>query len=1128
MNFQKRKSTPVLCIADATWGRKEVDEVSKGISWQLRNKKNKTTTISILIPTECEGCDLDCRFRREVASIGRKTVRLQVSYLPKPFSNNDHIHQLEHHISKVIQNGWIYCGRGTLNALQQNGLYASTEMISKEDESEECYFYQLFTELDHLSVRFVSVVSNSSPSYSSKQELNEFDTFVRSKLPDLPIREILGDVVSFFASEEDAGKVLTVSASTGSGKSTQIPVAILKWYQLHRKPVRITVIMPRRLTVTNVFKTVSQSEAMAGREEQVGFKIGSHHYNEYAPLVFQTVGCFVNDLIFRAKEGTKTTFPYTHVIIDEYHLQSAEMELLCGILRHELTTSKVTFRVMAMTATMTKSHLLLSKKQQSEGHLSSYLHQLSCVGRQFAVRKLSLSDLSCCVSSVAEVQESNPSALNNAADEGDHTSGQLVDAVAGRLSLIPDILKYFFESNDTIRVVLIFLPGITSIQFVEKLLSTAVDYQISVLKLHSSIKKNNSIVTCGLSSDINKRFVILSTNTAELGVTLPDVDLLIDSCLERVASHRSGLKTVLCSRDSLIQREGRVGRCKNGTAVKLLFEPELCILPNKSNSQLQQQVPESILLAALTFGSAAGVSLSELFSTVCWEGDGDNGEEQKLLLEALKELLSIGAVFKKNTNSGSTYTLSDTGVFLQMLPIDPKIGNLIAKARYLGGSELLLAIEVAVCCCFGSQQLCSSEAFIMNASNGSNSSIISSVNIIRLFRSLKFVSEDDDELFERCDDYSLLVDGCDEVLQKLSDVCSILSRCDYAVTIPTACTPLTHKEMITISALFAITFHRSLFAYIPPSVDTTTSRFNDIPVGFIKRYSLALKSNLSKHQIEDLTACGVNKVSTGSNVKKKKESARRSTLPDAPIKKETSKVDSSKNKEIKEKKVKVKTTRASYCEMEMSVVTVWDRPRGVWMMERRGLGISGTRGRLKRIFKSDGRRQPQILFDPILVPSSELQPSERSPPAIREISAPLIMTVTEFGDMVLPASVPGLLSVVLLLSEKFVDRNQERVESPDALIRNILISVEGFNGVSINTSLLTSAFPSSEFITTFESVYNSINGGVCSNNFGSLIHLLLEASHRHQTLPGFSGTQSTWRNDPLFVELFPKCFWGLH
>ena len=1140
MVSERRKSALVLCVVDVSWGEKEIEEIKKGVQWQLQTKRCKSASIIILLPTECEGSGLDCSLRREVASLG-KSIQLKVSYLPTPFNKEDHSRQLEPYFTKIIYTTFIYCSSGTFEVLKDNNVFPVIEVIPNSDGGDDSYYRVFQTELDNYpNPNYISIVGDTLPSYTSEVELKTFEKFVNTKLPELPIRSCLLDVVSFFGSSDSCSnskKILTVAACTGSGKSTQIPVALLKWYQIHRKPVRIAVIMPRRLTVSNVYKTVSQSEAMKGRSELIGFKIGSQHYNPNAQLVFQTVGCFVNDLIFRAQEESQVDnqklFPYSHIIIDEYHLKSAEMELLCGIVRHEYFTSGKSFHILGMTATMSKSHLLLSKEQQLPSQIPNYLHEISLntsISRQFVVEKKDLSYLSSDLSSIeAETRfcvEGDTAALKTVTGENAEKE-QLVRAVEGRLDLISDIIDLFIKTVPSCRVVLIFLPGIAAIRSAEKQLRSCSRRRYSVLKLHSSLKHENSIVTCGLPSDEESHSVILATNTAELGVTLPEVDLLIDSCLERVVCG-GGLKTDLCSLDSLVQREGRVGRCKNGIAVKLLFRSEFGILLNESSSQLQQQVPESTLLAALTFGSAAGVSLIKLFSTVNWEEDAENNEEQKLLLVALHNLLSMGAACKRKDKVGTNiYTLTDTGVFLQLLPVDPKIGQLIGKARYLGSDELQLSIETSVCCSVSPLQLCGSQAFVLNAANSSNSSVISSVNILHFYRSLKYISEDETELRQRSEEFSILVDGCEELLQKMADICSILSRYDLFVSPPTACLPLSHREMITISVLFAITFRRSLFAYVPPSVDFTAGRFADIPVGFVKRYSVALKESLSKQQIEELTACRVNKVSGGSKVKTKLAGDdKEPTKFPHKVKKEKDKQKSAKTEAKDKKEKRGKRRKVCYCEMEMSsaVATVWDRPNAVWMMERRGLGVSGTCGKLKPIFKSSSP-PPRILFDPILLPASELHPPEECPAVIREVFGPLIVTATEFGDCVLPASVAGLLSVVLLLSEKFVcSRKQERIDPPEALFKKLLISVEGFSGISVSTSSVTSAFSSPDFMLTFNSVYNALNHGVRSDNFGDLIDHLLMSSRRDQVLAGFSGSASIWRNDSSFVDLFPTCF----
>ncbi len=62
-------------------------------------------------------------------------------------------------------------------------------------------------------------------------------------------------------------------------------------------------------------------------------------------------------------------------------------------------------------------------------------------------------------------------------------------------------------------------------------------------------------------------------NRVAPGVTIPDVDVVIDSCFVKVSSYHevtqtSTLKEVRCSRAEAMQRRGRAGRVRDGLYIR--------------------------------------------------------------------------------------------------------------------------------------------------------------------------------------------------------------------------------------------------------------------------------------------------------------------------------------------------------------------------------------------------------------------------------------------------------------------------------------------------------------------------------------------------------------------------------
>ena len=91
----------------------------------------------------------------------------------------------------------------------------------------------------------------------------------------------------------------------------------------------------------------------------------------------------------------------------------------------------------------------------------------------------------------------------------------------------------------------------------------------------------------------DESFVLISTNIIESSVTIPDLDVVIDSGLEcRLIG--SFFQTVYATKRSFIQRTGRVGRTKPGSVYRLLHETEY-------QQEIQDFVPVQYDMTAIMF-----------------------------------------------------------------------------------------------------------------------------------------------------------------------------------------------------------------------------------------------------------------------------------------------------------------------------------------------------------------------------------------------------------------------------------------------------------------------------------------------------------------------------------------------
>jgi HrpA-like RNA helicase len=123
--------------------------------------------------------------------------------------------------------------------------------------------------------------------------------------------------------------------------------------------------------------------------------------------------------------------------------------------------------------------------------------------------------------------------------------------------------------------ILVFLPGKSEIEQVAQAIGT-VKGNIPVIPLHSQLELEAQ--QQAFAHYPNGK-VVLATNIAQTSITIDDIDVVIDSGLERRAEVRSGVEGLFISEVSqadCIQRAGRAGRVKAGEYILARLERMPC------------------------------------------------------------------------------------------------------------------------------------------------------------------------------------------------------------------------------------------------------------------------------------------------------------------------------------------------------------------------------------------------------------------------------------------------------------------------------------------------------------------------------------------------------------------------
>lgn len=450
-------------------------------------------------------------------------------------------------------------------------------------------------------------------------------------------------------------KFATINAATGVGKSTLMPVKLVK-SGIKRK--RVMVVAPMIEGVKYMYRRVSENKVQGVNVDfSVGFAadrkvrytnyksslIRNVHYgtpiSDYGKddnLVYCTIGHFLNLLNDWVKYlqinesfAPRTLDVFDFIIIDEPHRHSKEVDITLGILKYLLVTfsDKKVPNVICTSATYNepKLYTIPSKKP-------------------FDVDELYL-----------------PIPDNYS----------FID----RINIIPKIIiTNLFPLRNTPSICVVFLPGLKEIKNVKRSLENS-DFECDIVTAHSksSDEEMDRVFT---PNNPNKWKIILATNIIEQSVTIDKVSVVFDSMIEKInvsgPNETVYLKQEFISKDSAEQRLGRLGRVCKGTVIRIMNKQQFDTLPRTIIPELERLPITNELLKVLDMN----IDRRFIF------GDINNGitkslseAQGKKLNITLKKLTVLGAIIE----CGGYYRVTDLGRFLSVTSLNIKSRIFIKK-----------------------------------------------------------------------------------------------------------------------------------------------------------------------------------------------------------------------------------------------------------------------------------------------------------------------------------------------------------------------------------------------------------------------------------------------------------------
>ncbi|EDQ9899969.1 ATP-dependent helicase HrpB [Salmonella enterica subsp. enterica] len=387
------------------------------------------------------------------------------------------------------------------------------------------------------------------------KKVNPVEPFVTS----LPVAAVLPELLTAL---KTAPQVL-LSAPTGAGKSTWLPLQLLQLLQQGPVAGKILLLEPRRLAARNVAQRLA--EALNEKPgETVGYRMRAQScVGPRTRLEVVTEGVLTR-MIQRDPELRGVGL----VILDEFHERSLQADLALALLLDIQQGLRDDLRLLIMSATLDNDRLC-QRLPDAPTIVSE--------GRAFPVER-----------------RYQPLAAHLRFDE----------AVAMATA---ELLRH---ENGSL---LLFLPGVGEIQRVHEHLASRVGSDVLLCPLYGALSleaQRKAIVP----APAGMRKVVLATNIAETSLTIEGIRLVVDSAQERVARFdaRTGLTRLVTQRisqASMTQRAGRAGRLAPGICLHLLAKEQVERAAAQSDPEILHSDLSGLLMEVLQWGCHDPASL---------------------------------------------------------------------------------------------------------------------------------------------------------------------------------------------------------------------------------------------------------------------------------------------------------------------------------------------------------------------------------------------------------------------------------------------------------------------------------------------------------------------------------------
>ena len=397
------------------------------------------------------------------------------------------------------------------------------------------------------------------------------------QIKSLPIFPHLGEICAEL--KASPSRFLILTAETGAGKSTAVPLALLEEF-----PKKILMLQPRRLAAVNVASRVAE---LLG--ERVGQTAGYKVFLENKTSESTRLEVMTEAILTRRLQADPSLEDASVVVLDEFHERSINADLALAFLKEAMQLRDDLF-VIIMSATIDARRIARFCGTETDSKAIKPAPVLEIPGRTFPVQFFYKPELSVAAAVRWALSglaiDADGKTGNAGAAETDGKTKTAGDTETASKTKTAGATGTCSTPKTAGRSILVFLPGIYEInKTFSELSGLASDAAqiggtpaVQIERLHSSVSFDEQKKILSPAAPGATR-VILSSSIAETSLTIPDVICVIDSGLSRVSVMDNNvgatrLVTMPESEFSAAQRSGRAGRTQEGVCVRLWSQNE--------------------------------------------------------------------------------------------------------------------------------------------------------------------------------------------------------------------------------------------------------------------------------------------------------------------------------------------------------------------------------------------------------------------------------------------------------------------------------------------------------------------------------------------------------------------------